>query len=95
MRKAPKNLDGATVTLAEAKLILLEGLPADRKMRGLPSALLIRLATKYVNTAEYEKTGRMIAWPCVDTLADDLGADRVSVQRALRAACECSYGTPN
>jgi hypothetical protein len=79
------------IKLAEAKLILLGALPADRKMRGLPAALVILLLTEYVNTAEYLRTGRLIAWPAVGTLAQHLGANRASIQRAFRVACEAGY----
>ena len=77
--------------LAEAKLIIFGALALDHKMRGLPESLINRLLTGYVNTEEFLKTGRMLVWPCVETLASDLGVDRRSVQRARQTACERGY----
>jgi hypothetical protein len=90
IRQSAPRKQGQT-KLAEAKLILIEALPLDRAMCGLPMALVTLLVTAYVNTAEYLETGRLLAWPSVDKLAADLRAGRASVQRSLGIACQRGY----
>ena len=76
-----RDQDDQPYKLAKAKLTLLETLLGAPRMRGLPMAVLVRLATEYVNTAEYLETGRLIAWPALKTLAEYLRASRSGIQR--------------
>src|SRR5262249_60516401 len=55
----------------------LEAVARDKRMRGLPSACAILLATRYVNS----KNG--MAWPSIDRLASELDTDRRNCRRAL------------
>jgi hypothetical protein len=60
------------------KLSWLEAVACDRRTRGLPLAVAVVIAVRYLNS-ESEN-----AWPAVATLAKAVDTDRRSVQRALR-----------
>src|SRR5262249_12069529 len=55
----------------------LEAAASDKRMRGLPSACAILLATRYVNSQHG------MAWPSIDRLASELHTDRRNCRRAL------------
>jgi hypothetical protein len=55
----------------------LESVAADPALRGLPVAIAVKLAWRYLNAETQD------AWPKVSTLAAELNADPRSVQRAL------------
>jgi len=55
----------------------LEAVASDKRMRGLPSACAILLATRYVNSQHG------MAWPSIDRLASELHTDRRNCRRAL------------
>ena len=59
------------------RLQWLEEVAVDKRMRGLPLACAVLLATRYVNS----ESG--LAWPSVDRLARELQTDRRNCRRAL------------
>ena len=67
------------------RLEWLERVARDPECRGLPCAVAVLLAAKYINS----KSGR--AWPAVATLATALKANRRSVQHALDRLVEAGY----
>jgi hypothetical protein len=64
-------------TWTARKLKWLEALAKDDLMRGLPLAIGVLLAIRYLNG----KTEN--AWPAIGTLAEELDTDRRAVQRAI------------
>jgi hypothetical protein len=78
--KAAQRAGGAgqPAVSAQAKLQWLEIVASDAKAASAARAAII-LATKYIN----RETGE--AWPSLDTLAKDLGANRKTAVRALNS----------
>jgi hypothetical protein len=69
------------------RLDWLDRVSRDPNMRGLPTAVAVQLASRYINS----KTGR--AWPGQLRLAKTLGAHRRSIQLALKVLVKAGYLT--
>jgi hypothetical protein len=70
---------------AHARLLWIERVAADARARGLPTSVAIFLAIRYLNSKS------LVAWPSIERLAGDVGADRRNVQRAIQRLVEAGH----
>lgn len=80
-------------SFAEAKDVFLLSVSDHPAVGEAACKVAIRLALSYANREEYERTGRLIAWPSSRSLSAKTGLFRSRVERGIRSLEDCGLVT--